>query len=274
MYYSTKNYENVKSIMATEPSERVSNRYKFISTLEPIRALETKGFVVVSAREARSKAKAGFQKHIVRFRKLTDLNRTLSIDELIPEVVLTNSHDGCSTFNFSAGLFRCVCSNQMTIADSTIASTRVYHKGYSDEKIIEATYQVIEETPKMLELVNEFRETKLDDQERMIYGQSALQLYYDEEKLKNINVEETLIQLLKPKRVADVDKNLWNTFNVVQEKMLKGARFQIDKIDENDPWDFGKTRKTRAVKSIDKDQKLNKALWSLTEKMLELKKAK
>ncbi|TYC80496.1 DUF945 domain-containing protein, partial [Stappia sp. BW2] len=74
-------------------------------------------------------------------------------------------------------------------------------------------------------------------------------------------------QLLNTRRTGDRENDLWTTFNVVQENAIRGgleARFR----DEH-----GRLRRSssRAVKGIDQDVKLNKALWTLSEKMAELK---
>lgn len=67
--------------------------------------------------------------------------------------------------------------------------------------------------------------------------------------------------LLRPKRSEDVKPTLWNTYNTVQEKFLKGGRY------------VHAANRMREVKSINDNIKLNKTLWSLTEKMAELKAA-
>jgi len=42
------------------------------------------------------------------------------IDSLVPEIVLTNSHDGYASFQLMAGVFKFVCSNGMIVADSLV----------------------------------------------------------------------------------------------------------------------------------------------------------
>jgi hypothetical protein len=58
--------------------------------------------------------------------------------------------------------------------------------------------------------------------------------------------------------------DLWHTFNRIQENSLKGVRTRDDR------WH---RVTSRAVKGIDGDVKLNRALWSLAEKFAELKRA-
>jgi hypothetical protein len=44
------------------------------------------------------------------------------------EIVLLNSHDGTSSYQMLAGMFRFVCSNGLVCGD-TVADVRVPHKG-------------------------------------------------------------------------------------------------------------------------------------------------
>ena len=66
-------------------------------------------------------------------------------------------------------------------------------------------------------------------------------------------------------RSQEKEPTLWNTFNVIQEKFIKGGVRQIRP---------DRTRvKSRAISSIDENVKLNKALWTLTSEMAKLKTA-
>jgi hypothetical protein len=68
-----------------------------------------------------------------------------------------------------------------------------------------------------------------------------------------------------PKRKEDNKRDLWTTFNVVQENLIKGG-VKIWKTE-------GKKRKvkSRQVTAINEDVRLNKALWILAEEMKQIK---
>jgi hypothetical protein len=70
-------------------------------------------------------------------------------------------------------------------------------------------------------------------------------------------------QLLTPRRIDDRASDLWTTFNRVQENMIKGGLRARNKS--------GHSTTTRAVKGIDQNVKLNRALWQLAEGMRKLK---
>jgi hypothetical protein len=74
---------------------------------------------------------------------------------------------------------------------------------------------------------------------------------------------------LLPRRHDDQASDLWTTFNVVQENVIRGGLTAVGR-DAN-----GRRRRTttRAVNGIDQDVRLNKGLWVLAERMAEIKAA-
>jgi hypothetical protein len=76
-------------------------------------------------------------------------------------------------------------------------------------------------------------------------------------------------QLLVPRRHDDTGQDLWRTFNVVQENVMRGGLTAMRRDHHSRP----RRVTTRAVNGIDQDVRLNKALWTLAERMAELKAA-
>jgi hypothetical protein len=104
------------------------------------------------------------------------------------------------------------------------------------------------------------KELTLDEGEREAFAHSALALKYDPE----VNPSPVSANaILVPRRGEDMANNLWTVFNRVQESIIRGGvRGQSAS---------GKRIKTRAVTGIDSDVRLNRAMWMLAEKMIELK---
>ncbi|MEI7352991.1 DUF932 domain-containing protein, partial [Pectobacterium parmentieri] len=65
---------------------------------------------------------------------------------------------------------------------------------------------------------------------------------------------------LAPRRWQDESNDLWTTYQRVQENLIKGGLTGRSVQ--------GKQARTRAVKGIDGDIKLNRALWVMAETML------
>ena len=65
--------------------------------------------------------------------------------------------------------------------------------------------------------------------------------------------EETVADLLEPKRTEDEGNDLWSIYNVLQEKIIKGGTTLA--VDGKKP------RKMRGIKSAIKDLSINKRLF-------------
>lgn len=254
------------SVFAEAPSDKMSEKYMFIPTIDVVKQIESQGFSVVSALQSRSKTPEGkdFAKHMLRFRKTEHLEKQLlNVGDSVTELVLTNSHDGASAFNLALGLFRQVCANGLCVSDN-IAAASVRHIGYSHDKIINAQFDVLSKETLLIESVQSMRDVTLSQEERLALASSALDLRYDSGATK-----PRPDQLLQPRRYADTSKDLWTTFNVIQENMIRGG---LRTITQNER---GQVRRnsTRAVNSVSENKRLNQALWTLAETMKQLKGA-
>lgn len=268
------NLENFDSINQTHKADRVTDRYSFIPTTQILDVLATQDWLPVKVNESRTikEDRKGFQKHMIHLRQNSN-NEVLSINELITEIVLTNSHDGLASFGLDCGIYRCICSNQMIVSDTMIATHRIRHTGYTNKKVIDAMASITEDTPKVLAQVDNFKQIELNSDERRIFGETSLDLIFNDKRLEKINKDDTVTALIQPKRPAETAPTLWQTFNTVQEKALKGG-YWIKEKPEIEDRSYSPTRKAKEVKAIDRNIKLNKALWTLTEKMAEIKSGK
>ena len=256
------------SAFATEAHESRSSRYVYIPTSTVIDGLRGQGFLPVAAKQGGSRiaGKAEFTKHMLRFRYQGQVPELRSVGETFPEIVLVNSHDGTSAYHIMAGVFRLVCLNGMVVADRTDGARSVAHKGNVVDNVIDASFEVLGESRKALGAAVEWSGHSLSRDERQVFAESAHLLRFgdsDGETDTAIRPE----QLIAPRRVQDRGTNLWSTFNVVQENVIRGGLTAMGR-DAN-----GRRRltRTREVKAIDQDVKLNKALWHLSERMAALK---
>jgi hypothetical protein len=103
----------------------------------------------------------------------------------------------------------------------------------------------------------------LSPRESELFARSALELRYGEDWSQASPV--TTEQVLSPRRVADSGQDLWSTLNRVQENLLKGGLRGRSRS--------GRRTRTRAIRSVTEDVRLNRALWRLTEHFTELKAA-
>jgi len=257
----------VPSIFATEAHESRSARFTPIPTIKVLDGLRAEGFEPFSAQQARTRVegKAEYTKHMLRLRHRSLANT--SGDAF--EIVLVNANDGTSAYQMIPGFFRMVCANGLMTGD-TFNEVKVRHSGDAVSAVIEGAYQVLEDAPRVTEQVASFKAVNLNDRERGAFADAAHVLRFPKaygEAPSPAPIEPK--SLLRPRRSADRGTDLWTTFNVLQESIIRGGqRGQVVAAD-------GNRRRTsvREVSGIDQGRALNRALWVLTERMADLRRS-
>lgn len=249
------------SVFATHAAEDVSDRYTFIPTIDIVRGLQKAEFypVKVSQTRSRDEEKKGFARHMIRFRK-TGVGYNTG---MFPEIVLMNSHDRSSCYQLRCGIYRMVCSNGLVVGNDYF-SKKVRHSGNILGNVIEAACELIETTPQIVEKAIEWKGVNLSEEQRKVFAECASTLRWDASEVENGKDSAMVRNLLQPKRYEDRATDLWTTFNVVQEHVIRGG--------VNYKTKDGEYKKSKKVSSIKEDFRLNTALWNLTEKMAELAK--
>lgn len=256
------------SAFATQPWHATSSRYAFVPTSVIIDGMRNAGFFPYSVAQSRSRiaGKSEFTKHMIRFRPQ---NATLTaVGDSILEAVLINSHDGTSVYDLSAGVFRLACLNGMMVAEGSagLEPIRVRHTGRILDAVIEGTQRILEAAPAVNGIITEWKSIQLNRDEQRILAEEALSLRFDRnEETGNLTNSVTPEQILKVRRNEDAGDNLWNTFNRIQEATVSGG---LRSYSAN-----GRRQRTKPVVGIAENSKLNRALWSLAEKMAALKTA-
>jgi hypothetical protein len=249
------------SIFAASPWENMSSRYTFIPTIQVVEKMRSEGFAPVAAVQSRTRieGRGDFTKHLIRFRDFRngDAPAIRSLGQIYPELVLTNSHDGKSAYKLDAGLFRLICLNGMVVSAGTVEQMNVRHSGSADG-IIDATYELVDQFPRVLDSVEQFAQLRLTAPQQNAFATAALQLRYEDGEAP-VSAES----VIAPRRPEDRERTLWNTFNAAQESLTAGG------LHGRNP----ETRRrltTRPVVGITENTKLNKALWTLAEEMRKL----
>jgi hypothetical protein len=243
------------SIVAEDKHDSRSKNYTYIPTVKVIDALRKEGFepFMVAQSKPKDDDRLGFARHMIRLRHASMVTANEA-----NEIILVNSHDGTSSYQMLAGMFRFVCQNGI-VAGDLVQDIRVPHRGNVIDNVIEGSYRILDEFELIEESRDEMKAIALTRPEQMAFARSAMALKYDK-------VEEAPIvpeQLIRPQRHADTNDDLWSTFNRVQEHMVKGG--------VHGRTAQGTRTRTRGINSISDNVKLNAALWTLAESMKQLK---
>lgn len=259
------------SAFASEAHSSRSNRYAYIPTSKVIEAMMREGFQPYRATQSGSRieGKAEFTKHMIRFRH-SSVGTLAHVGDSLPEVILINSHDGTSAYKLIAGLFRLICSNGLVVAESTTGSLSVQHTGNIVDRVIEGSFEIVNQASKALDVSKRWESLQLTAGEQGAFADAARTLRFADSD-GEVETPITAAQLLTPRRRDDAGNNLWETFNRVQENAIRGG------LSARAPRKPGERRgrmvTTREVKGIDQDVKLNRALWQLAESMERIKAA-
>ena len=246
----------VPSIFAENPHESRSQRYTYIPTSTVLAELRKEGFepFMVCQTRVKHEDRRDFTKHLIRLRHASQINGAEA-----NEIILLNSHDGTSSYQMLAGMFRFVCQNGLVCGDQ-ISDVRVPHKGNVTHQVIEGAYEILDSFERVQESRDAMRVVTINPEEAQVFAQSALTLKYDDPD-KPVPITEK--QVLMPRRQDDNRTDLWSMFNRVQENLIKGGLSSRSAK--------GRRQETRPVQGIDQNLRLNRALWMLAEGLRQLK---
>ena len=244
----------------------VSGKYLFVDTETIVDDLDKLGWKPVQAAQRKSRGNGTiFSKHMVAFQNPDIKIKGEGGDDSFPRIIMTNSHDGMQAFKFSVGIFRLVCSNGLVVADEQFSEFKIKHKGYTFGELREVVNQAVEDLPNKVQVLNDMKNRTLTQDEKNKLALDAMLIRANitpgSEKASEFNYdEETIEDILDPKREEDKGDDLWRVFNVIQEK--------ITQRDFHAALTGAKVRKVRKIKSFEKDLKVNKELFKLATNLI------
>jgi hypothetical protein len=243
-------------ILANPPHSSRSERYGHIPTIEIVKALEKEGFQLRDVQTARVRdgSKAGFQKHLVRFQRPQSL--LTKVDDVIPEIIGVNAHDGSAAWHLYSGFLRLWCLNGAVTGGGDWGEFTITHRGKKGliDNVIEASYEIVKDFDKIGASIENLRSVELKPDEITEFTRAAVALRYGDSDRLPVSPEH----FGRVRRSADNGNNLWVVYNRLQEGLVRGGQRG---------YDVEKHRRTRVreIKGIDSNIKINRSLWALTE---------
>lgn len=236
------------AVYASAPHQKMSPRYTFVPTAEVVATMDRAGFGVVEARQSRSKTRVpAFAAHALRFRKR---NTEVFVGEVVPEILVLNSHDGSTSYHVRIALYRAVCANGLIVGDALFPVWKVPHRGNVATEVLDAAMELSGRFGALGETIEAMRHTLLEAPRRLAFASHALALRYPAEQ---VGVAVAPADLLKATRSEDEGCDLWRTYNVIQEHLIRGG------ICRRTP--TGRMVKTKGIRAIREDVRLNVGLW-------------
>ncbi|CAB4125413.1 Protein of unknown function DUF932 [uncultured Caudovirales phage] len=246
-------------VFATEPTNKnVSEKYLHVNTETVINDLAKLGWFPVTAMQRRTKPRKDGtptirSKHMVSFQNPDLMIKGKNGDDACPRIIVTNSHDGLSSFQFRVGIYRFVCSNGLVVADEEFSAFSIKHKGYTFEELQTVVASAVADLPNKIEVLNKM-------QARMLTAEEQRQLAIDAMALRSTNPdakydEASIEEVLTATRKEDEGDSLWLVFNRVQESIINGGYSAALR--------GAKVRKVKKIKSFERDLQVNQDLFKL-----------
>ena len=256
--------QSAPSIFTTEPSDRMSEEYVPVSTIDVVNSLRDSGYYPVQAFQTQSRKpdRRVFAKHLIRFRHRDQLGidtRPYMYDRtnepIIGEAVLTNSHDGTSKWEIDSGVYSIVCSNGMIRKTADFGGMSVKHKG-SDvlDRVVDGVNAVSDMLAKIVSKVELWRSLELSREQEDELAKRVLRVRYPE--LSQAPVYSHALSYAR--RDTDYKRDLWTIFNKMQENVMVGGLSSGLQGEH-------RRRTTRPIRSVAETLRFNKEAWQVVE---------
>jgi hypothetical protein len=239
--------QQAPAIFSTSPSPKMSSKYTFVPTIEILENFDREGWKVYSAKQLGS---GQFSSHEIRLRN----GELPQVGDSLVEAVIRNSHNGMSTFSVSAGLFRLVCSNGLTVPTSVADAITVKHMKVDMGAVRMITDEFAERLPMIQRSVGRMQTTNLNEERTMDMLSKASLIRWEKGSVPS---SIKLTDLILPEREGDVGNSVWKTFNVIQEKFVRGGTQYQSKR--------GRLVTMKELKNFHNINKINTNLWELAE---------
>ena len=258
------------SVASKMVADNASGIYRQMQTLDVVDLMRTQGWNPVKAKQTncRHANRKETCRHEIRFQRQGDTSLSKVGDESL-QAILVNSHDCSTSFTFRLGVFRLACTNGLVVPREVFGEERIRHVGFRPDMVGEVTQKLAEHGQKVAANIDGMKAIDLSEDEQGAFAIAASKLLFTEEAMEENKVKFNPLQLLARRRGADEGSNLWKVFNRVQENAIKGG-IRYTARNNKDIW---RRASTRAVNNIDRDIKLNQALWTLANEMAKIKVA-
>lgn len=239
--------QQTPSVFATSPDPRMSSKYTFVPTIEILENFEQEGWQVYSAKQV---GRGQYGNHEIRLRN----GQLPQVGDSLVEAVIRNSHNGMSTFSVSAGLYRLVCSNGLTVPTSVASALTIKHMRVDMGVVRQITDEFADRLPLIQRSVGKMESTSIDQAKTVDMVNKATLIRWEKGSIPNtLNIEN----LLKPERDGDVGNTVWKVFNVIQEKFVRGGTQYVS--------NRGRNVTMKKLENFQKVNKINTSLWELAE---------
>lgn len=237
---------NAPAVYSTSPSSKMSGSYSFVPTFELLEKFELDGWNISSVKQS---GKGVHSLHEIRLRN----GELPKVGDSVFEAIIRNSHNGTVALSLRSGLYRLVCSNGLTVPTSISESFTLRHTNLDMGQIRSLTDSFAKKLPIIKTGMDRMMGKELSKGEKIRLVRESLKIKFGEQKNEHSN--SVIEDILTPNREEDKGDNLWNVFNTIQEKFIRGG-FSYNNAS-------GRLVTSRGINGIVASNKINTQLWEL-----------
>jgi len=247
----------VPSIGATGPSERVSDRYQFVSSRNILERIQQDGWHITNVT---AQNRSSHAQHRITLVHENNINDDQTDKEGLLRIEMFNSHDRSKRLMFAIGYFKFLCSNGLIVASGPAETIRIKHRFSNDRlsEIMDRVSDISERFPTIQSTIEHFKSREMSEQEQESFARYAINgrfLYRPAMPKRFRDEERTIEKLLQHRRQEDAGSSAWEVYNRVQENLIKGI-----------------AGCTRPIKGYSDNVRVNQLLWKGAETALKFDK--
>lgn len=229
--------------------ENVTEKYKFISTAQFIEDVTSLGYTL----DKTSAPRKGLGMHSMSFSH-PNMPQVQGLDL---RLLATNSHDATSAFRLHIQVGVNVCANLLvSFVPGLAAHSRIVHRGYAIDKVATAIDAVRNHVDNVLANIDAMQSKQVTPENAVAFLQRAAELR-DAKPFR-------LIDLNRVQHRGQDNTNAWDTFNRVQESIIRGGYSTVDSVKNSQGIDIlVPGRKAREITNIREKVQTNYKLWEL-----------
>lgn len=240
---------------------KTSERYKMTRDVEALASFNAAGFQLSAYKEVKAR-NPDMQSHKT-YRAIYQ-NPALGTlaDGTSFTIIQKGASDGTNKLVITAGLFRILCTNTMVVGRDLFDPVAIKHIGEVDSQLDNLVDRLLDVAPRVFNTVKQMTARTLSPVEQIEFAAKAAELRFNS---KEFNIDPKV--LLEARRPSDEGATLWNTFQRIQEGLIKGGYQVQSKLPKEDGSDR-KARKAMSLRNINMDFDVNTGLWSEAQKYL------
>lgn len=268
------------AVFSASKAEHLTDRYVSLHTSDLIPVMQDYGYVPVQAAQRGSRKvknsqvisgisekssglPESFNAHLLSFAHTSALNQ-----DLRPEIILYNSHDGSSSVQLYAGCYRFICSNGIVAGEGF--NQRMYHSKSGLQGFEEMLKNTVESLPEVQARIQRLKQVQLNSEQSLQLAKMGVSTRWDilpsdtHEITGTYADYRTVSCALRSIRYEDMQNDAFTVFNRIQETVIRGNAY-VRSFTKANP--YGAPRKARAVGSAKESIRINTELWNAAEEV-------